>query len=187
MAVPYVLRLRRCWRLGVSNHPYWPLAIPFRAFGVIARTMCKCLGGQHLIVAAIPGLSQERCCETTRADLSVAWVPPASPLPSSSAQVCLGKGRVSCEAMILASIWPSWTCHSSFQKLSCKLVHLIYYRHNPQGDHVSPPPPYTWLLTFHNEGAASRHPEDAQISSWKSDQDCVMGPRWDLTHDLVLP
>jgi len=112
MATPCVLRLRRCWRLGASNHPYRPLAMPFQALSVVDRTRYKSLGGQHSIDAVIPGLSQERCSETTRADLSVAWVPTASPLPSSAARMCLGKGRASYEAMTLASICPSWTCHS---------------------------------------------------------------------------
>ena len=76
-----------------------------------------------LIVAAIPGLSQERCCETTRADFSVAWVPPASPLPSSAARVCLGKGRISCETMTLASLRPSWTCHSPSRSRVAILFH----------------------------------------------------------------
>ena len=100
-------RLRRCWRLGESNHPYRPLVIPSRALDVVARTRCESLGGQHSIVAATPELSQERCCETTWADFSVAWVPPASPLPLSAARVCLGKGRISCETMTLASLRPS--------------------------------------------------------------------------------
>jgi len=76
----------------VSTHPYRPSAIPFRDLDVVARTRYESLGGQHLIVAAIPWLSQERCCVTTRADFSVAWVPPVSPLPSPSARMCLGKG-----------------------------------------------------------------------------------------------
>ena len=76
-----------------------------------ARTGYERLVGQHLLVAAIPWLSQERCCEATRADISVAWLPPASPLPSSSARMCLGKGWVSRETVTLASICPSWTCH----------------------------------------------------------------------------
>jgi len=67
------------------------MAIPLQALDVVARTRYESLGGQHLIVAAIPVQSQERCCETTRADFSVAWVPPASPLSSSAARVCLGK------------------------------------------------------------------------------------------------
>jgi len=33
-----------------------------------------------------------------RADFSVAWVPLASPLPSFSARMCLGRGRASYEA-----------------------------------------------------------------------------------------
>ena len=33
------------------------------------------LGGQHLIVSTIPGLSQERFCETIQADFTVAWCP----------------------------------------------------------------------------------------------------------------
>ena len=102
----------------MSNHPYRPLAMPFRVLDVVARIRYKSLGGQYLIVAAIPGLSQERCCETARADvsvqsaciilegglqemmnqkvLSVAWEPPASPFASSSARMCIGKGRVLC-------------------------------------------------------------------------------------------
>ena len=116
-------RLRRCWRLGESNHPYRPLAVPSQALDVVARTRYESLGGQHLIVAATPGLSQERCCETTRADFSVAWVPPASPLPSSAARVCLGKGRISCETMTLASLRPSWTCHSPSRSRVAILFH----------------------------------------------------------------
>jgi hypothetical protein len=113
MAMPCVLCRRQCWRLEVSNHSYRPLAMTFRALGVVARKRDKSLGGQHLIVASIPGLSQERCCETTRADFSVAWVPPASPLSSSSARICLWKARASCEAMILASLYMSiCICHS---------------------------------------------------------------------------
>ena len=73
-------RLWRCWGLGVSTHPYRPLAIPSQALDVVARSRYESLGGQHLIVAAIPGLSQERCCETTRSDFSVAWVPPRVPV-----------------------------------------------------------------------------------------------------------
>ena len=115
-------RLRRCWRLGESNHPYRPLAVPSQALDVVARTRYESLGGQHLIVAATPGLSQERCCETTRADFSVAWVPPASPLPSSAARVCLGKGRISCETM-LASLRPSWICHSPSRSRVAILFH----------------------------------------------------------------
>ena len=65
-------RLRRSWRLGASIHPYRPLPTPFRALDVIVRTRYESLGGQHLNVAAIPGLSQEGCFETTRADFSVA-------------------------------------------------------------------------------------------------------------------
>jgi len=83
--MPCVLRLRRCWRLEASNHPYRLLAMPLRALGVVARTRYTSLGGQHFIIAAIPGLSQERCCEMTRAEFSVVWVPRASPLPSCSA------------------------------------------------------------------------------------------------------
>ena len=116
-------RLWRCWRLGESNRPYRPLAVPSQALDVVARTRYESLGGQHLIVAAIPGLSQERCCETTRADFSVAWVPPASPLPSSAARVCLGKGRISCETMTLASLRPSWTCHSPSRSRVAILFH----------------------------------------------------------------
>ena len=109
-------RLRRCWRLGESNHPYRPL-------DVVARTRYESLVGQHLTVAAIPGLSQERCCETTRADFSVALVPPASPLPSSAARVCLGKGRISCDTMTHASLRPSWTCHSPSRSRVAILFH----------------------------------------------------------------
>ena len=104
-------RLRRCWRLGESNHPYRPLAVPSQALDVVPRTRYESLGGQHFIVATILGLSQERCCETTRADFSVAWLPPASPLPSFSARMCLGTGWASRETVTLASICPSWTCH----------------------------------------------------------------------------
>jgi len=53
-------RLRRCWRLGVSNHAYRPLAQPSQALDVVARTRHESLGVQRLIVAATPGLSQER-------------------------------------------------------------------------------------------------------------------------------
>ena len=48
--------------------PVGLLAIHVRALDVVARTRYESLGGQHLIVAAIPGLSQEKCCETTRAE-----------------------------------------------------------------------------------------------------------------------
>ena len=34
--------------------------MPFRALDVVARSWYKCLGGQHLIVVAIPGLSQRK-------------------------------------------------------------------------------------------------------------------------------
>ena len=51
-------RLRRCWRLGESNHPYTPLAVPSQALDVVARTRYESLGGQHLIVAATPVLSK---------------------------------------------------------------------------------------------------------------------------------
>ena len=59
-------RLRRCWRLGETNHPYRPLAVPSQALDVVARTRYESLGIQHLIVAAIPGLSQERFCQTCK-------------------------------------------------------------------------------------------------------------------------
>ena len=57
--------------------------------------------------AAIPGLSQERRCETTRADFSVAWVP-ASPLPSSAARVCREESRI---AWILVNLGPRKHVH----------------------------------------------------------------------------
>ena len=61
MATPYFLVSGDVGRLGASNHPYRPLAMPFRALNMVARTSYESLGGQHLIAAAIPGLSQERC------------------------------------------------------------------------------------------------------------------------------
>jgi hypothetical protein len=111
-------RLRRCWILGVSNHPCRPLAKL-----VVVRARYESLGGQHLIVAAISGLSPERYCETTRADFTVAWMPHASPLPSSAAWVCLRKGRISCETITLASLRPSWTCHSPSRSRVAILFH----------------------------------------------------------------
>ena len=98
-----------CQTIPIGRKPYpsapwtWLLGLGMRASSA---------NSQHLLVAAIPWLSQERCCETTRADFSVAWLPPASPLPSSSARMCLGKGWASRETVTLASICPSWTCHS---------------------------------------------------------------------------
>lgn len=124
MAMPCVLRLQRCWRRGVSNYPYRPFAMPFLALGVVARTRYKSLGGQHLIFAANPGLSQERCYKNTRADFYLTWVPPASPLPSFSARMCLGKGRASHKAMTLVSICPSWTCYSPFR---CRVLSWTTY------------------------------------------------------------
>ena len=52
---------------------------------------------------------------SSKADFSLAWVPPASPLLSSAARVCLGKRRISRETMTLASLRQSWTCHSPFR------------------------------------------------------------------------
>ena len=95
-----------CQTIPIGLKPY-----PSETLNVAARTGYESLGGQHLLVAAIPWLSQERCCEATRADFSVAWLPPASPLPSFSARMCLGKGWASRETVTLASICPSWTCH----------------------------------------------------------------------------
>ena len=122
-------------------------------------------------------------CETTRADFSVAWVCPLRPHYQRPPLGCiLGKGgNDSRHYMSILDL------SLSFQKPSCKLVHLLHCRHHPQGDHVSSPPPYTWLLTVHNEGTALDHPEDARVSFQKSDQDWAMGPSWDLTYDLVLP
>ena len=54
---------------AVSIHPFRPLAIPFRALDVIARTRYENVGGQQLIVPAIPGMSKERCCTTTRMEV----------------------------------------------------------------------------------------------------------------------
>ena len=174
-------RLRRCWRLGESNHPYRPLAVPSQALDVVARTRYESLGGQHLIVAATPGLSQERCCEDTRADFSVAWVPPASPLPSSAARVCLGKGRFSCETMTLASLRPSWTCHSP----SRSRVAILFHRFMSV--------PFRRKIRCCHNNETSFHNGRADYSSIrcpgilpKSDQDWVMGPSWDLTCDLIL-
>ena len=122
-------------------------------------TRCKSLesfGGQNLIVAAIPGLSQERCCETTRADFSVAWMPRASPLPSSAARACRGKGRISCETMTLASSRLSWTCHSPARSRVAILFHSF----------MSVPHRHVLGCCEHpfTTGGPITHPEDARVS-----------------------
>ena len=137
-----------CQTIPIGRKP-----VPFRTLDVAARTRYESLVGQHLLVAAIPWLSQEKCCETTRADFSVAWLPPASPLPSSYARMCLGKGWASRETVTLASICPSWTCHSPSVIRVTSRSNLLCHS----------PPSYTWL-PFNHGRAALHHPEDAQMS-----------------------
>ena len=80
MAAPCYPRLRRCWRLGVSNHLYRPLAIPFRALDVIAKTRYESLG-QHLIIVAIPRAGAVSRKMLRNYSGRLLHLPPASPLP----------------------------------------------------------------------------------------------------------
>ena len=166
------------WRVKPFLHAF---GRHFRALDVVASTRYESLGGQHLIVAAIPGLSQQRCCETTRADFSVAWVPPASLLPSSAARVCLGKGRISCETMTLASLRPSWTCHSPSRSRVAILFHRfmsVPLRRKIRCCHNNE--------TSFNNGRADYSSIRCPGILPKSDQAWAMGPSWDLTCDLIL-
>ena len=77
--MPCVLRLRQCERLGVSIHPYRPLTKTFRALDVVARTRYESIGGQHFIVAAIPGAHaplarlSEKKAGTDQTQMRAAW------------------------------------------------------------------------------------------------------------------